>query len=60
MYFNQLDRPGRGRVIQGFVKDASTKDRPNDLNAFIVRTPNVRNATDEISVLNDDALTKGY
>ena len=31
----------------------------NDLNAFIIRTPAVRDATPEISVLNDDWLVKG-
>lgn len=31
----------------------------NDLNAFVVRTPAVRDATPEISVLNDDWLVKG-
>lgn len=31
----------------------------NDINAFVVRTPNMRDATKEISVLNDDFLVKG-
>lgn len=31
----------------------------NDINAFIVRTPKVRDASREISVLNDDFLVKG-
>ena len=31
----------------------------NDLNAFIVRTPQMRNATSEISVLNDDWMLQG-
>lgn len=31
----------------------------NDLNAFVVRTPAVRDATPEISVLNDDWLAQG-
>lgn len=41
---------------QGFVKDASTFEFPNRLNTFIVRTPEVRNSTREISVLDDDFL----
>lgn len=32
----------------------------NDLNAFIVKSPSVRDATSEISVLNDDLLTQGF
>lgn len=40
----------------GFIKDKSTKQSPNDLNAFVVRTPAVRDATSEISVLGDDTL----
>ena len=31
----------------------------NDLNAFIVRTPQMRNASSEISVLNDDWMLQG-
>lgn len=31
----------------------------NDLNGFVVRTKSVRDATPEISVLNDDWLAKG-
>lgn len=31
----------------------------NDLNAFIVRTPQMRNASNEISVLNDDWMLQG-
>lgn len=45
----------RGQYV-GFKKAASTPEHPNDLNAFIVRTPAMRDATHEISVLNDDFL----
>lgn len=45
----------RGQYV-GFKKAASTPEHPNDLNAFIVRTPAMRDATREISVLNDDFL----
>ena len=31
----------------------------NDINAFVVRTPNMRNASKEISVLNDDFIIQG-
>jgi hypothetical protein len=31
----------------------------NDINAFVVRTPQVRDASREISVLNDDFMVKG-
>lgn len=40
----------------GFVKSVSTLGSPNHLNAFVVRTPYVRDATKEISVLEDEAL----
>lgn len=55
MFFNM----GHRGHYQGFVKDASTTEYPNRLNAFVVRTPNVRNATREISVLDDDVLLIG-
>ena len=42
----------------GFIKAASTPEHPNDLNAFVVRTPAVRNSDREISVLNDDLLLR--
>ena len=45
----------RGQYV-GFKKAASTPEHPNDLNAFIVKTPAMRDATREISVLNDDFL----
>ena len=45
----------RGQYV-GFKKAASTSEHPNDLNAFIVKTPAMRDATREISVLNDDFL----
>lgn len=45
----------RGQYV-GFKKAASTPEHPNDLNAFIVRTPAMRDATREISILNDDFL----
>lgn len=45
----------RGQYV-GFKKAASTPEHPNDLNAFIVKTPAIRDATREISVLNDDFL----
>ena len=31
----------------------------NDINAFVVKTPNMRNASKEISVLNDDFIVQG-
>ena len=31
----------------------------NDINAFVVKTPNMRNASKEISVLNDDFIFQG-
>lgn len=49
----------RGYPI-GFVKDLSTVQNPNHLNAFIVKTPYVRDATKEISVLDDDAFVVGF
>lgn len=49
----------RGTPI-GFVKDLSTAQNPNHLNAFIVKTPYVRDATKEISVLDDDAFITGF
>ena len=49
----------RGTPI-GFVKDLSTAQYPNHLNAFIVKTPYVRDATKEISVLGDDAIIAGF
>lgn len=49
----------RGTPI-GFVKDSSTAQYPNHLNAFIVKTPYVRDATKEISVLGDDAIIAGF
>jgi hypothetical protein len=55
-----LNNRGRRGNVMGFIKDASTEDSPNWLNAFIVRTPEVRNATSEISVLNDDNLRMGF
>jgi len=42
----------------GFIKAISTPENPNDLNAFIVRTPAMRNASREISVLNDEFLVR--
>lgn len=45
----------RGQYVE-FKKAASTPEHPNDLNAFIVKTPAMRDATREISVLNDDFL----
>lgn len=45
----------RGQYV-GFKKAVSTPEHPNDLNAFIVKTPAMRDATREISVLNDDFL----
>lgn len=45
----------RGQYV-GFKKAVSTPEHPNDLNVFIVRTPAMRDATREISVLNDDFL----
>ena len=47
---------GYRRTPIGFVKDLSTAQYPNHLNAFIVKTPYVRDATKEISVLGDDAI----
>lgn len=49
----------RGTPI-GFVKDSSTAQYPNHLNAFIVKTPYVRDVTKEISVLGDDAIIAGF
>lgn len=49
----------RGAPI-GFVKDVSTAQNPNHLNAFIVKTPYIRDATKEISVLGDDLITRGF
>lgn len=37
-----------------FVKDASTSDRPNDLNAFLVKTDSVRDGTREIAVSDEN------
>lgn len=54
-----LNNRGRRGNVMGFIKDASTEDSPNWLNAFVVRTPEIRNATSEISVLNDDNLRMG-
>lgn len=36
-----------------------SESKTNNINAFIVRTPAVRDASKEISVLNDDWLIKG-
>lgn len=57
MFFNdkRKDTP-YGGDFWGFIKDKSTKESPNNLNAFIVKTPQVRDATNEISVLNDDGI----
>lgn len=50
--------------LVGFIKapSKSTVSGANDLNAFVVRTPKVRNATNEIAILNEneDALLRGY
>lgn len=50
--------------LVGFIKapSKSTVSGANDLNAFVVRTPKVRNSTNEIAVLNEneDALLRGY
>ena len=42
--------------VTGFKKASSTPEHPNDLNAFIVRTPAVRDASREISVMNEPYL----
>lgn len=58
MFFHPHPNPifaDRGQTV-GFIKSASTPEHPNDLNAFVVRTPAMRDATREISVLNDDWL----
>lgn len=60
MFFHADPRPklaNRGWFM-GFKKAASTPEHPNDLNAFIVRTPAMRDASREISVLNDDYLIR--
>ena len=60
MFFHIDSRPrlaDRG-WFTGFKKAASTPEHPNDLNAFIVRTPAMRDASREISVLNDDYLIR--
>lgn len=36
-----------------------SESKTNNINAFVVRTPSVRDASKEISVLNDDWLIKG-
>lgn len=56
MFFNNKGYRGQ---FQGFSKDLSTEENPNWLNAFVVKTPEVRDATKEISVLNDDGLLSG-
>lgn len=59
LFFNINGNPNQRTHYTGFIKDASTAERPNDLNAFVVKTPNVRDATHEISVLRDSYLTRG-
>ena len=41
---------------QAFIKAKSTEEYPNHLNLFISRSPEMRDATKEISVLDDDFL----
>ena len=42
------------------LKGAQMQSGVNDINAFVAKSPNVRDATNEISVLNDQALARGY
>ncbi len=55
---NPFERLARRGQDVGFIKAASTPEHPNDLNVFIVRTPGVRDASHELSVLEDNYLIK--
>lgn len=46
-----LNPSGYRRSYNGFIKDMSTEEHPNWLNAFISKSPKMRNATEEIYVL---------
>ena len=55
--YQLFSKPIRQDNISVYKLPASlTETGVNDINAFIVRTPNMRDATREISVLNDDFL----
>lgn len=55
--YQLFSHPFRQYNISVYKLPASlTESGVNDINAFVVRTPNMRDATREISVLNDDFL----
>lgn len=55
--YQLFSQPIRQDNISVYKLPASlTETGVNDINAFVVRTPNMRDATREISVLNDDFL----
>lgn len=58
--YKLYSQPHRYGYIDVYKLPASMMESGvNDLNAFVVRTPQMRNASNEISVLNDDWMLQG-